>query len=178
MGAGASFQGCSRPRGPAGRGRGSGASRKRVCRGGAGPHRPLPSRVTWATNSLMPQSLSCQPPASNDDLEPHSPSTPENGVAGNRKNHILLLWLSICFCLFVCTHTHTHTHIYIIYKGLPGGSDGKDSACNAGDQGLIPGSGRSPGEGNGNPLLYSCLKNPTDRVILWATVHGVAKSQT
>ena len=86
------------------------------------------------------------------------------------------------FCVFVYTHTHTHkhTHIYIynIYKGFPGGSDGKDSACNAGDQGLNPGSGRSPGEGNGDPLLYSCLENPMDRVIWWATVHGIAKSQT
>ena len=46
--------------------------------------------------------------------------------------------------------------------GFPGGSDGKASACNAGDQGLIPGSGRSPGEGNGNPLQHSCLENPMD----------------
>ena len=47
--------------------------------------------------------------------------------------------------------------------GFPGGSDTKGSACNAGDLGLIPGSGRSPGEGNGNPLQYSCLENPMDR---------------
>ena len=47
-------------------------------------------------------------------------------------------------------------------KGFPGGSDGKASACNAGDPGLIPGLGRSPGEGNGNPLQYSCLENPMD----------------
>ena len=46
--------------------------------------------------------------------------------------------------------------------GFPGGSDGKESACNAQDLGLIPGSGRSPGEGNGNPLQYSCLENPMD----------------
>ena len=50
--------------------------------------------------------------------------------------------------------------------GFPGGSDGKESACNAQDLGLIPGSGRSPGEGNGNPLQYSCLENPIDRVAL------------
>ena len=48
--------------------------------------------------------------------------------------------------------------------GFPGGSDGEESACNAGDLGSIPGAGRSPGEGNGNPLLYSFLENPTDRV--------------
>ena len=47
-------------------------------------------------------------------------------------------------------------------KGFPGGSHGKASACNAGDLGLIPGLGRSPGEGNGNPLQHSCLENPMD----------------
>ena len=52
------------------------------------------------------------------------------------------------------------------------------SACNVGDLGLIPGSGRSPGEGNGNPLQYSCLENPMDGGAWWATVHGVAKSWT
>ena len=62
--------------------------------------------------------------------------------------------------------------------GFPGGSDSKESACNAGDLGLIPGSGRSPGEGNGNPLQYSCLENSMDRGAWWATVYAVAKSQT
>ena len=62
-------------------------------------------------------------------------------------------------------------------KGFPGGSEGKASAHNTGDLGSIPGSGRSPGEGNGNPLQYSCLGNPMDREAWWATVHGVAKSQ-
>ena len=58
------------------------------------------------------------------------------------------------------------------------GSDGKVSACNAGDPGSILGSRRSPGEGNGNPLQYSCLENSMDGGAWWATVHGVAKSQT
>ena len=62
--------------------------------------------------------------------------------------------------------------------GSPGGSDGKESICNVGDPGLIPGSGRSPGEGHGNPLQYSCLENPMDRGARWATVIGVAKSWT
>ena len=54
--------------------------------------------------------------------------------------------------------------IYIyIYPGFRGDSDGKESACNVGDLGLIPGSGRSPGEGNGNPLQYYCLENSMDR---------------
>ena len=61
---------------------------------------------------------------------------------------------------------------------FPGGSGGKESACSAEDPGLIPGSGRSPEEENGNPLQYSCLRNPMDREALWATVHRVAKSQT
>ena len=51
---------------------------------------------------------------------------------------------------------------FILYLGFPGGSDGKASACNVGDPGLIPGSGRSPGEGNGNPLQYSCPENFMD----------------
>ena len=62
--------------------------------------------------------------------------------------------------------------------GFPGGSDGKESACNAGDMGSIPGSGRSPGEGNGNPLQYSCLENAMDRGAWKSTVHGVTKSRT
>ena len=60
---------------------------------------------------------------------------------------------------------------------MPGGLDDKESACNAGDQGSIPGSGRCPGEGNSNPLQYFCLENPMDREAWMAAVHGVAKSQ-
>ena len=63
-------------------------------------------------------------------------------------------------------------------KYFTGGSEVKSSASNAGDPGSIPGSGRSPGEGNGNPLQYSCLENPMDRGAWWATVHGVPKSRT
>jgi len=57
--------------------------------------------------------------------------------------------------------------------GFPCGSVGKETACNTGDLGSIPGLGRSPGDGNGNPLQYSCLGNPMDRRDCWATVHGV-----
>ena len=63
-------------------------------------------------------------------------------------------------------------------QGFPDGSDDKESACNAGDPGLIPGSGRSLEGGNGNPLQYSCLENPMDRVAWQTTVHGVAKTGT
>ena len=62
-----------------------------------------------------------------------------------------------------------------IYLDVPGGSDGKASVYNMGDLGSIPGLGRFPREGNGNPLQYTCLGNPMDRGAWWATVHGVAK---
>ena len=62
--------------------------------------------------------------------------------------------------------------------GFPGGSEVKASASNVGDVGSIPGSGRSPGEGNGNPLQYSCLENPMDRRAWRATVCGVTESRT
>ena len=63
-------------------------------------------------------------------------------------------------------------------SGFPGGSDSKESAHNAGSPSLTPGSGRSPGEGNGNLLQYSSLENPMDRGAWWATVHRIAKCQT
>ena len=62
--------------------------------------------------------------------------------------------------------------------GFPGGSDSKESVCNAGDSGSIPGLGRSPREGNDNPLQYSCLENPMDRGAGRATVRGVEKNWT
>ena len=61
--------------------------------------------------------------------------------------------------------------------GFPGGSDGEESACNAGDPGSIPGLRWSPGGGHGNPLQYSCLENSMNRGAWWATVHGVAKGR-
>ena len=60
--------------------------------------------------------------------------------------------------------------------GLPWWLNGKESACNAGDMSSIPGLGRSPGEGNRNPIQYSCLGSPMDRGAWWATVHRVEKS--
>ena len=60
----------------------------------------------------------------------------------------------------------------MLYLGFPGGSEGKESACTEGDLGLISGLGRSPGEGNSNPLQYSCLENSMDREAWWATVQG------
>ena len=69
---------------------------------------------------------------------------------------------------------HRCIHMY----EAPGGSDGKESACNAGEPGSIPGLGRSPGEANGYPLQCSCLENPMDRGIWRATINRVTKSQT
>ena len=68
--------------------------------------------------------------------------------------------------------------ILYVSSELPGGSDGKEPTCHAGDRGSIPGSGRSPGGGDSNLLQCSCLENPMDRGAWWVTVHGVTKSQT
>ena len=65
-----------------------------------------------------------------------------------------------------------------IMLGVPGGSDGKESACSTGDPSSIPWLGRSPGKGNRKPLRYSCLGNPMDRGAWWATVHRIAESDT
>ena len=76
-------------------------------------------------------------------------------------------------CMYIYTYVYEHIYIYIyVCMGFPGGSDGKKSAWSAGNPSLIPGSGRSPGEGNGKPLQYSCLENSMDRGAWWATVHG------
>ena len=66
----------------------------------------------------------------------------------------------------------------LMHRSFPGCSDGNVSAYNEGDLDSIPGLGRSPGEGNGNPLQYSCLENPMDGGAWWAILHGVAKSRT
>ena len=92
------------------------------------------------------------------------------------------LWSS-SVALYVCTTT-SYPLIYLwtfrlfpcLDWGFPGGSDGKESACDAGNVGSIPGSGRSPGEGNGNPLQYSCLENSVDRGAWQPTVHGITES--
>ena len=66
----------------------------------------------------------------------------------------------------------------MITEGVPGGSEVKNPPANAGDSGWLLGSGRAPGEGNGNPLQSSCLENSMNRGAWWATVHRVAKSWT
>ena len=78
-------------------------------------------------------------------------------------------------CISMCMHGHIPTCIIYI-QGFCGGSDGKESAYKVEDPGLIPGPGGPPGDGNGYPLLYSCLENPRDRGAWWATAIGVANS--
>ena len=89
-----------------------------------------------------------------------------------------LLW---GISLFVAVTEQATIHVGVSHSaisGFPGGSDGKEFACNAGAAGLIPELGRSPREGNGNPLQYSCLEKSMDRGTWWAMVHGSAKSRT
>ena len=77
----------------------------------------------------------------------------------------LTLYVQMSLVNFMCNANMSFCH----------SSVGKESICNAGDPGLIPVSGRFPGEGNGNPLQYSCLENPMDRGAWWATIHGVVR---
>ena len=102
----------------------------------------------------------------------------ENANKNFWNQHILKRTL-VCSCLQSIKYQDLSS-LSMKYRGGKGGfpcsSVGKEFACDAGDLGLIPGSGRSPGEGNGNPLQYSCLENPTDRGTWWATVYRVSMS--
>ena len=82
------------------------------------------------------------------------------------------------FLFFFMAEYQPFVRVYHFFGGFPGGSEVKASASNAGDPGSVPGSGRSPGEGNGNPLQYSYLENPMDGEAWYATVHRVAESAT
>jgi len=81
----------------------------------------------------------------------------------------------LCWFLPATNTSQPQAHTY---PGFPGGSTGEESACNAGDLVSIPGLGKCPGRGHGNPLQYSWLENPRDRGAWWAPVHGVAESDT
>ena len=96
------------------------------------------------------------------------------------KSHHVKIYnvLIIIYTILLTFQFLSYINIFLNQEGFPGDSDGKESAYSAGDSGSNPGSGKSPGEGNGNPLQSSCLENSMDREAWWATVHGVAKSQT
>ena len=96
-------------------------------------------------------------------------------ISNNFSKQFLSTAFGICFAELFVTYLKLNKQRSENRKGLPWWFSSKESACNAQDVGSIPGSGRSPGEGNGNPLQFSCLENPTDRVAWRATVHEVAK---
>ena len=113
----------------------------------------------------------------------------ESRERDRRLEHCLSFWMQWCLKLLLLQTLHSIPKYSLfnfsimtmnrwIRHAFPGGSEVKASACNVGDLGSIPGSGRSPGEGSGTPLQYSCLKNPMDGGAWWATVHEVAKSWT
>ena len=78
----------------------------------------------------------------------------------------------------ICSATEAPNISAMMWEGFPVGSDSKESACSAGSPGFVPGLRRSPGEGNGDPLKYSCQENPVDLGVWRSTVHGFAKSWT
>ena len=90
------------------------------------------------------------------------------------------IWFLLCETSRLGKFGETRSILVITWSwgGFPGGSEVKNPPANAGDTGLIPGSGRFPGEGTGYPLQLSCLKNPMDGGAWWATAHGIAESQT
>ena len=86
------------------------------------------------------------------------------------------LWRNVCSSTLVCFLLSGRSSLYIL--AFPGGSAGKESTCSVGDLGSVPGLGRSPGEGKGYPVQYSCLEDSMNGVALSATDHSVSKSQT
>ena len=114
-------------------------------------------------------------------MDKNWPKKPSDHHLLNREL-IMLCETTSRFCLnLYCTLYQMHDLMMPVEHGFPDDSVGKKSVCNAGDTGgagLIPGLGRCPGEGNGNPFHYSCLGNPMDRGARWATVQRIPKSWT
>ena len=138
----------------------------------------FPCLGTWPPTSGSPHPGTWSPPSGSPGTRTWTPTSrsPHGGTQSpssiqNQKSHFLLWELTPSKKIRFLLRQKVH-------QDFPGGSDGKASVYNAGDLGSIPGLGRSPGEGNGNPLQYYCLENPMDRGPWQATVHGVAKSRT
>ena len=134
---------------------------------------------------ITPQNQSGTDPMAMVELTQPAPMGTGAGLQDAPGTFLVVWWLRIC--LFRGFHAGNMGSIPVPRTkiphalgelGFPGGSEVKASAWYSGDLGLIPGSGRSPGKGNGNPLQYSCLENPIEGGAWWATVHGVAKSRT
>ena len=128
-------------------------------------HRPLPalpdlSSLLWAFALGLPPAWNALPSSSQT-----SSRSPAEATSSARPSLTAPLYSFLSYFLVLSV------------TGFPGGSDGKESAHNVGDLGLISGSSRSPGEGNGCPLQCSCLESPMDRGAWWAAVHGVTKSR-
>ena len=109
---------------------------------------------------------------------PQSGESQESNAAKQLRTHTnryryMDIYLNVCVNII-----HIFEYMYEQNRGFPGGSDGRPSAYSTGNLGSFPGSGRSPGEGNGNPPQYSCLENPRDRGTWWAAVCGVSQSRT
>ena len=100
------------------------------------------------------------------------------GIFGGRDKILAVETVIVFYQRLTCSAEVTHFQYIISHWAFPGGSDGEECACNAGDPGSIPGWGRSPEEGNGSPFQYYCLENSMDRGVWQATVHGVAKNWT
>ena len=98
-----------------------------------------------------------------------------SGAGGGKVTPRLLCICSFLPHNFLCYKVMVGARAFVAHQGFLGGPDSKESACSVGDLGSIPGSGRSPGEGNGNPLQYSCLENSTNTGAWWAIICGVTK---
>ena len=131
--------------------------------------------ITNSQSLPKPMSITIQPS--------HPLSSPSPSAFSLSQNQGLFQWVSTLYQVpkywtlsFSISPSNEYSGLISFTIRLPGGSEVKASASNEGDLGLIPGSGRSPGEGYGNPLQYSCLENPMDGGAWWATVHRVAQS--
>ena len=127
------------------------------------------STCLWGMSPL-PTPGPARSPVSQIHGSPHLACVPP---AGPQKSS----WPLDCLCSLQSLPSRGNKIIERLFPAPQGFLGGKESACNAGDLGLIPGLGRCPGEGKGYLLHYSCLENPMDRGVWWAPVHGVAKSQ-